>query len=106
MYNMENLMGTDYADLQHKMRIAPITTMTHSSYDGHTHEVVIKADLKNISDLVENGWIVLGWINTKGSTHYAIGGGMSESSDGKGEIQFPKELSDMVQSALEALAAE
>jgi len=98
MAKMESLLVTSYSNLQGKMRIAPITTMSYSipPYGSSTHEEVVKNDLKNIKDLLDKGWTVLGWQNQdSGSNSFAVGGGVA-----KRRGDFPQNLSDMVQTTL------
>ena len=44
-------------------RIAPITTMTYSDYDGKDHITAVKDDLAQIQKMLESGWDILGWQN-------------------------------------------
>ncbi len=102
MTKMEGLLGDTYSDLQGKMRIAPITTMSYETppYGEHTHEEVIKSDLANIKALLDNGWTVLGWQNQdSGTDGFAVGGGVSKRTG-----QYPQELSDVVQATLKQFA--
>jgi hypothetical protein len=102
MQSMESLLGGDFSNLQHKMRIAPITTMTYTDYGGGKHEDVIKNDLANIKSLLDLGWTVLGWQNEDtGINDFAVGGGVAKKTG-----QFPKDLSNLVQTTLKKYLAE
>ena len=92
MTYMESLLDTPkYQHLQSKIRIAPITTMTYSDYDGKDHITVVKDDLAQIQKMLENGWDILGWQNQttiKNKHKYAVGGGVATlSPDISHEIQ-------------------
>lgn len=91
MAALEELQNTIYAPLQHKIRIAPITTMTYSNYGGKTHDQVLINDLSNVESLLQDGWYLLGWINQHTSPAFAIGGGIS---------QLPANLSNLIQAKL------
>ncbi len=78
MTAMESLESSSYAKLQGKMRIIPITTMTYSDFGSKTLDEVTADDMENIENLLNQGWIILGWINVTGSKHYAVGGGVAK----------------------------
>lgn len=100
MYEMELLLGSQYAALQGKMRIVPITTMDgYDDPDGpwndDLHLEIVTADLARIKTYLENGWTVLGWQNqhtVDNPTHpYAVGGGIAI---------LPQAISDKIQRTL------
>ena len=101
MTEMEKLLDTpNYQHLQGKIRIAPITTMTYSDYDGKDHITVVKDDLAQIQQMLENGWDILGWQNQttiKSKNKYAVGGGVATLS---------QDISDEIQSTLLSLASQ
>ena len=101
MTEMEKLLDTpNYQHLQSKIRIAPITTLTHSDYDGKDHITVVKDDLGQIQEMLENGWDILGWQNQttiKSKNKYAVGGGVATLS---------QDISDEIQSTLLSLASQ
>ena len=101
MTEMENLLDTpNYQHLQSKIRIAPITTMTYADYDGKDHITVVKDDLAQIKQMLENGWDILGWQNQttiKSKNKYAVGGGVATLS---------QDISDEIQSTLLSLASQ
>jgi hypothetical protein len=101
MTEMESLLGTtDYQHLQGKIQIAPITTMTYSDYDGKTQMTVVKDDLAQIKQMLENGWDILGWQNQttiKSNNKYAVGGGIAYLSH---------DISSEIQSTLISLASQ
>jgi hypothetical protein len=92
MHAMENLLKSDpYQDLQGKVRIMPITTMTfeHTKYAwNEMHMGVVKTDLARIKKYLDDGWTILGWQNqdtVKKKDHpYAVGGGVA--SDIQAEV--------------------
>ena len=92
MHDMETLMGKKYTALQHKLEIAPITTMTYTDYGKYTHKQVIESDLEHIKALLKKGWDVLGWINQDSKPNYAVGGGVAGA--------LPKEINDLIQTTL------
>lgn len=94
MNAMEELLNDRYHNLQGKIRIAPITTMSYSGFHGKTHEEIILNDLKNIETLVRAGWCVLGWKNQTSSPYFAVGGGIAN---------LPQPLSELIQNKLRAL---
>ena len=97
MTEMENLLDTpNYQHLQSKIRIAPITTMTYSDYDGKDHITVVKDDLAQIKQMLENGWDILGWQNQT-TKKYAVGGGIANLSH---------DISDKIQSTLLSLSSQ
>ncbi|MFN7200951.1 MAG: DUF2281 domain-containing protein [Aphanizomenon sp.] len=97
MTEMENLLDTpNYQHLQSKIRIAPITTMTYADYDGKDHITVVKDDLAQIKQMLENGWDILGWQNQT-TKKYAVGGGIANLSH---------DISDKIQSTLLSLASQ
>ncbi len=99
MTEMENLLDTpNYQHLQGKIRIAPITTMTNLDFDGKDHITVVKDDLAQIQQMLENGWDILGWQNQttiKNKNKYAVGGGIAK---------LPHDISNEIQSTLLSLA--
>ena len=101
MTEMEKLLDTpNYQHLQSKIRIAPITTLTYSDYDGKDHITVVKDDLDQIQQMLENGWDILGWQNQttiKSKNKYAVGGGVATLS---------QDISDEIQSTLLSLASQ
>ena len=105
MMAMENLLGSTATELQGKLRIAPITTMTYTDYGGKTHAKVITDDLAAIKALLEQGWVILGWINQVSAPDYAVGGGIANSLDAQGMPRFPKSLSDFVQMTLKGFSS-
>ena len=97
MTEMEKLLDTpNYQHLQSKIRIAPITTMTYSDYDGKDHITVVKDDLAQIEQMLENGWDILGWQNQT-TKKYAVGGGIANLSH---------DISDKIQSTLLSLSSQ
>ena len=102
MREMLTLLGSSEKQLQGKMRIAPITTMSggtkyaslFSKEDFHLGIVV--SDLVSIKAYLEAGWDILGWQNQKtvGSiTHpYAVGGGV--------KANMSKAINTMIQNTL------
>ncbi|WP_228019646.1 DUF2281 domain-containing protein [Sphaerospermopsis sp. LEGE 08334] len=100
MTEMEKLLDTNYQHLQGKIRIAPITTMTFLDFDGKDHITVVKDDLAQIQQMLENGWDILGWQNQttiKSKNKYAVGGGVAKLSD---------DISNEIQSTLLSLASQ
>ncbi len=101
MTDMEKLLDTpNYQHLQGKIRIAPITTMTNTNYDGKDHITVVKDDLAQIQQMLENGWDILGWQNKtpiKNKHKYAVGGGIANLS---------YDISHEIQSTLLSLASQ
>jgi hypothetical protein len=101
MTNMENLLDTpNYQHLQGKIRIAPITTMTNLNFDGKDHITVVKDDLAQIQQMLEDGWDILGWQNQttiKNKHKYAVGGGVAT---------LPPDISHEIQSTLLSLASQ
>ncbi len=101
MTEMENLLDTpNYQHLQGKIRIAPITTLTYSDYDGKDHITVVKDDLAQIKQMLKNGWDILGWQNQttiKSKHKYAVGGGVASLSH---------DISHEIQSTLLSLASQ
>jgi hypothetical protein len=103
MAAMESELNGTFASLQHKMEIACITTLNAYQnpllpWDDAVWLGVLKDDFKNLTDLLNKGWDVLGWmnqdtVNTK--SPYAIGGGI---------VQLPTNINDFIQSHLAALA--
>lgn len=109
MADMLTLLGTTFAAIQLKMRIAPITTMSYppDDYGSFTHAQVIDQDLAGIKRLLDDGWTVLGWQNNgTGTTSFAVGGGVSKRPGPNGQPQFPPALSDHVQSVLQQFAVD
>ena len=98
---MEKLLDTpNYQHLQGKIRIAPITTMTNLHFDGKDHITVVKDDLAQIQQMLENGWDILGWQNQttiKSKNKYAVGWGVATLS---------QDISDEIQSTLLSLASQ
>ncbi|MDD1416072.1 DUF2281 domain-containing protein [Dolichospermum sp. ST_con] len=101
MTNMESLLDTpNYQHLQGKIRIAPITTMTNLNFDGKDHITVVKDDLAQIKQMLEDGWDILGWQNQttiKNKHKYAVGGGVAT---------LPPDISHEIQSTLLSLASQ
>ncbi len=91
IFQMEELQENQFRNLQSKMRIAPITTLTYSTFGGKSHKQVVNDDLENIKRLLDHNWTVLGWINQISAPDYAVGGGI---------VQLPAELSSMIQKTL------
>ena len=86
MRSMESLLGSEYKDLQGKMRIVPITTMNAYDYpvapwDEKVLMGIVTTDLDRIKIYLEGGWDVLGWQNQNTVDNlkhpYAIGGGVT-----------------------------
>jgi len=87
MCEMEQLMSSPYTALQHKMRIAPITTMNAyadpvTPWNETVLADIVTADLARIETYLQNGWCVLGWqnqdtVNNTGHP-YAVGGGIAQ----------------------------
>ena len=78
MAEMERLMGLpENSDIQMKLRIAPITTMSYPSLLTPYQYVFL--DLVNIkTGLLDQGWTVLGWQNQDVAPgEYAIGGNIA-----------------------------
>ena len=97
MTEMEKLLDTpNYQHLQGKIRIAPITTMTNLNFDGKDHITVVKDDLAQIKQMLENGWDILGWQNQT-TKKYAVGGGIANLSH---------DISDKIQSTLLSLSSQ
>lgn len=93
MAEMERLMGLpENSDIQMKLRIAPISTMTYPT--ALTPYQYIFLDLVSIKvDLLDQGWDVLGWRNqTTPSGEYAVGGGVAGN--------MPSDCKELIQSAL------
>ncbi len=104
IHNMENLLDQTYSDLQHKMRIAPITTMNAytNPLDPWNDKVLmglVEEDLKKIKDLLDGGWAVLGWQNQETLNNqehpYAVGGGVAA---------LPRAVSKKIQQTLKKYA--
>ena len=53
--------------------------MTYSDFDGKDHITVVKDDLAQIKQMLENGWDILGWQNQT-TKKYAVGGGIANLS--------------------------
>jgi hypothetical protein len=97
MTYMESLLDTpNYQHLQSKIRIAPITTMTNTNFDGKDHITVVKDDLTQIKQMLEDGWDILGWQNQT-TKKYAVGGGVAT---------IPPDISHEIQSTLLSLASQ
>ena len=78
MSAMEDLLAGPYSHLQHKLRIAPITTITYSNgYKGKTHETIVREDLQRMEQWLQQGWYVMGWMNQDTAPRYAVGGGVA-----------------------------
>ncbi len=88
---LETLLATEFSQWQFKIRIAPITTMTYSDFGGLTHRQVVENDLSAIRDLLNDGWIVAGWVNQHSHPDFAVGGGIA---------QLPRDLSQLIQKTL------
>jgi hypothetical protein len=104
MSSMESLLGSEYKDLQGKMRIVPITTMNayDDPADPWNDDVlmgIVTTDLDRIKIYLEGGWDVLGWQNQNTVDHpkhpYAIGGGVAK---------LPQAVSDKIQTTLSGYA--
>lgn len=98
MSEMEKLLGGVASDLQGKLHIAPITTLTYES-DGYgklTHLEVVTEDLKRIKNLLDKNWDVLGWMNQDSTTRYAVGGGVKKN--------LPTEIENLIQTTLTSFA--
>lgn len=98
MANLETLLGEDdWADLQLKMRIAPITTIpTHSD-----PLEIVESDLARIRAFLEDGWAVLGWKNQdchEPDHPYAIGGGVASN--------MREDVKQAIQGGLRQLASD
>ena len=94
MAEMERLMGLpENKDIQLKLRIAPITTMSYPS-DLTPYQYVF-LDLVNIKiGLLDQGWTVLGWQNQDVAPgEYAIGGNIA----GK----MPDDIRGLIQNVLQ-----
>ncbi len=94
---MEDLMGTDYADIQMNVRIAPITTM---SYTGTltAYQIVLLDIIRIKTDLLDQGWDVLGWRNqSTAANRFAVGGGVAGG--------LPPDIDNLIQSGLNLYAA-
>lgn len=99
--SMEELLETQYCDLQGKLRIAPITTMTYTGFGDKSHAQIVDEDLENIETLLENGWILLGWINQDSNPEFAIGGGVAETMiNSEGKPMYSAKLASKVQQKL------
>lgn len=107
MKAMETLEGGEFAELQGKLRIVPITTMNYGSFpSGTTMDDVIDEDIAAIKALIAGGWTILGWINQKGSTHYAVGGGVAKGwYQSHPDKALSPAQSARIQAALTALAS-
>lgn len=78
MTAMEALQTHEFASLQGKVRIVPITTMSYGELPtGTSMDDIVVADLAAIRAVVAAGWTVLGWINESGSDQFAVGGGVA-----------------------------
>ncbi|MDP0589680.1 MAG: hypothetical protein QS748_11030 [Candidatus Endonucleobacter bathymodioli] len=104
MSQIETLLHTaDYKDLQNKFRIAPISTMaTNSTGIVSSTPDQVDIGLNYIkTELIDNGWHVLGWQNqdTTNNTKapYAIGGGVAKNVT-------DAEILDHIQSKLKNLS--
>jgi hypothetical protein len=95
MMALEDLLATDFAQLRHKLHIAPITTLTYDDFGDKTHEAVVREDLARIEALLAAGWSVLGWMNQATAPRYAVGGGV---------VRLPEELDKMIQERLAEMA--
>lgn len=107
MTAMETLEGTEFADVQKKLRIVPITTMSYQPLpSGITMDDIVVADLAAIRDLITQGWTVLGWINEAGSDHFAVGGGVAKQYyDDHPDLAISPGQSAIIQAELRRLAA-
>lgn len=97
MRQMELLLGGDYAHLQRKLQIAPITTMSYPPGAKQPIEYVLE-DLNMIASLLKNGGDVLGWVNQRSKPAYAVGGGVA----GK----LSPDIDTLIQSTLSKFAAD
>lgn len=100
MHSMESLLGSEYKDLQGKVRIVPITTMNAYVYpvdpwNDDVHIGIVITDLDRIKIYLEGGWDILGWQSqnaVNNPTHpYAVGGGIAK---------VPQAISDKIQETL------
>jgi hypothetical protein len=103
---MESLLGSEYKDLQGKMRVVPITTMNAydhpiDPWDNHVLMGIVITDLDRIKIYLEGGWDILGWQNqstVNNHNHpYAVGGGIA---------QLPQAVSDKIQETLIGYATQ
>lgn len=94
---MEELLDEKYRNLQGKLKIAPVTTLTYSTFGGNTHKEVIEKDLQLIEEHLRKGDVVLGWMNQNTEPLYAIGGGIA---------QLPVDLNSLIQNKLMELARQ
>lgn len=79
MTALELLEEAEFADLQHRLRIVPLTTMSYGALPaGTTMDDVVVADLAAVRQLIDEGWTVLGWINEVGGEQFAVGGGIAK----------------------------
>lgn len=93
MSEMERLMGLpENADVQMKLRIAPISTMLYPN--TYTPYQFVYLDLLNIkTGLLDQGWTVLGWQNQDTRPgEYAIGGGIAGN--------MPDEIKTLIRNVL------
>lgn len=93
MAEMERLMGLpENRDVQMKLRIAPISTMSYPTI--FTHYQYVFLDLVNIKvGYLDQGWTVLGWQNQDVAPgEYAVGGSIA----GK----MPDEIRYLIQNVL------
>ncbi|MGB1271457.1 MAG: hypothetical protein ACPG5T_05240, partial [Endozoicomonas sp.] len=106
MKAMEGLMENKYKHLQHKVRIAPISTMPYGGGGAVASLEQVDVGLDNLKELLDAGWQVLGWQNHertlkgRSDSPYAIGGGVGGSSF------FKTEQSKRIQGRLRELEAE
>ncbi len=104
--DMEAIERGERRDLQGRIRIAPITTMTYTDFGGKTLDQVIGEDLAAINALLADGWDVLGWVNDPDSGRYAVGGGVSAQVYARDpDRALSPDQSERIQAALAALAA-
>ncbi len=97
MTAMETLEASEFADLQTKIRIVPITTMNYGDFPfGTTMNDVVVEDLAAIRCLIAAGWTILGWINEARSDHYAVGGGVAKQY----YVDYPDKALSPTQSAI------
>ncbi len=106
MKELEQLQGDGqrYQHLQHKMRIAPLSTMKYTS-SNETKAVTdqeLKVSLDYLGKLVADGWQVLGWQNPESLKNrdapFAVGGGVSQV--------MPEAHKELIQSTLMGLSGK
>jgi hypothetical protein len=81
IHEIEKLLSENFLPLQGKFRVVPVTTMTYTNYDDLTLEAVIENDLKEMKNLLDEGYCIFGWMNQNTAPEYAIGGGIASLPD-------------------------